>query len=232
VLLIFIIPSLVISWVVPADRLSLTAGVMQAFDAFFGHFGVRFMTPVLGIMLIAAALGGMLTWLAGPSKGLLLIGRAHGYLPPFLTRLNRHGVQQNILVAQGVFTTVIALLYAFIPDVSSAYWMLSAITTQVYLIMYGLMFVTAIRLRRNRPDHPRGYRAPALVLLSAVGLLASVAAFAIGFVPPSQFGNGNPLVYVLIIALGVGVVGLGIPYLFHRFRRPSWKIVEPDVPVA
>src|ERR1700679_2444776 len=110
VLGIFIIPSLVISWVVPAKELSLTAGVMQAFDGFFNHFNIGFLTPVLGIMLIAAALGGMLTWLAGPSKGLLMIGRTEGYLPPILTSLNKHGVQQNMLVAQGIVTTLIALL--------------------------------------------------------------------------------------------------------------------------
>jgi len=40
--------------------------------------------------------------------------------------------------------------------VSSAYWIFSAMTTQVYLIMYGLMFVAAVRLRRDQPDHPRG----------------------------------------------------------------------------
>ena len=33
VLLIFILPALAISWVIPAQELSLTAGVMQAFDA-------------------------------------------------------------------------------------------------------------------------------------------------------------------------------------------------------
>ena len=52
-------------------------------------------------MLVAASLGGMLTWLAGPSKGLLLISRQEGYLPPFLQKLNKHGVQQNILVVPG-----------------------------------------------------------------------------------------------------------------------------------
>ena len=35
VLMIFILPALAISWVIPAQELSLTAGVMQAFDAFF-----------------------------------------------------------------------------------------------------------------------------------------------------------------------------------------------------
>ena len=100
---------------------------------------------------MAASLGGMLTWLAGPSKGLLLISRQEGYLPPFLQKLNKNGVQQNILVAQGLVTTVIALVYALIPNVSSAYWIFSVITTQVYLIMYLLMFVAAVRLGASSP---------------------------------------------------------------------------------
>lgn len=228
VLVIFILPALAISWVVPSASLSLTAGVMQAFDGFFSHFGIGFLTPIIGIALVAAALGGMLTWLAGPSKGLLLIGRSEGYLPPILTRLNKHGVQQNMLVAQGIFTTLIALLYAFIPNVSSAYWILSVITTQVYLIMYVLMFAAAAKLRRDDPDHPRGYRAPALFALCGLGAASSIAAFAIGFVPPSQFGAGSPWVYVLIVGGGMGIVGLLIPYLFYRNRRDSWKLAVPE----
>src|SRR5207342_1685463 len=162
VLLIFILPALAISWVVPAEELSLTAGVMQAFDAVFAEFDTQWLTPIFGIMLVAASLGGMLTWLAGPSRGLLLISREEGYLPPFLQKMNKNGVQQNILVTQGVITTLIGLGYALVPTVSSAYWIFSVITTQVYLIMYLLMFVAAVRLRRKEPDHPRGYRAPIL----------------------------------------------------------------------
>jgi amino acid transporter len=233
VLLIFIPPALAISWIVPAEQLSLTAGIMQAFDAVFAEFGSQWLTPIIGIMLVTASLGGMLTWLAGPSKGLLLISRQEGYLPPFLQRLNRHGVQQNILVTQGLVTTVIALLYAFIPNVSSAYWIFSVITTQVYLIMYLLMFVAAARLRRRQPDHPRGYRAPMLVALCGVGFAASLAALLIGFVPPSQFGAGDVWVYLLIVAGGALGLGLLVPYLFYRLRKPSWKTAgAEEVPVA
>ncbi|OQR60949.1 amino acid:proton antiporter [Streptomyces maremycinicus] len=223
VLLIFILPALAISWVVPADQTSLTAGVMQAFDSFFAYFHIGWMTPIAAVMLISASLAGMLTWLAGPSKGLLEISRSEGYLPPFLQRLNRFGVQQNILVTQGVVTTVIALGYAFIPNVSSVYWIFSTITTQVYLIVYLLMFVAAMRLRKNQPDHPRGYRVPALNVLCTVGLLASAAAMVIGFVPPSQFGGGSVWSYVLIIGCGLGILGLLIPWAFLRFRKPDWQ---------
>jgi glutamate:GABA antiporter len=209
--------------VVPAEELSLTAGVMQAFDAVFAQFGWQILTPIVGIMLVLASLGGMLTWLAGPSKGLLLISRQEGYLPPWLQQRNSHGVQQNILVAQGLVTTAIALLYAFIPDVSSAYWIFSVITTQVYLIMYLLMFVAAVRLRRKVPDHPRGYRAPMLVGLCGIGFAASLAALLVGFVPPSQFGSGNAGAYIAIVGGGALGLGLLVPYLFYRFRKPSWR---------
>src|SRR5829696_7201291 len=232
VLLIFILPALAISWIVPADELSLTAGVMQAFDAVFAAFDSQWLTPILGVMLVAASLGGMLTWLAGPSKGLLLISRQEGYLPPFLQRLNKNGVQQNILVAQGLVTTVIALFYAFSPSVSSAYWIFSVITTQVYLIMYLLMFVAAVQLRRNNPDHPRGYRAPMLVGLCGVGFTASLAALLVGFVPPSQFGSGNGGIYVLVVAAGALGLGLLVPYLFYRARKPSWKLGDTEEVVA
>jgi glutamate:GABA antiporter len=232
VLLIFIPPALAISWIVPAEELSLTAGIMQAFDAVLANFSAQWLTPILGIMLVAASLAGMLTWLAGPSKGLLLISRQEGYLPPFLQRLNKNGVQQNILVTQGLVTTVIALGYALIPDISSAYWIFSVITTQVYLIMYLLMFVAAVRLRRNDPDHPRGYRAPMLVGLCGVGFAASLAALLIGFVPPSQFGEGNIGLYLLIVGGGALGLGLLVPYLFYRSRKPSWKLGDTKEVVA
>ncbi|MFG3348395.1 APC family permease [Streptomyces sp. NPDC048018] len=228
VLLIFILPALAISWVVPADQLSLTAGVMQAFDAFFSYFHIGWMTPVAAVMLISASLAGMLTWLAGPSKGLLEISRQEGYLPPFLQQLNKYGIQQNILVSQGVVTTVIALGYALIPNVSSVYWIFSVITTQVYLIVYLLMFAAAMRLRKTQPDHPRGYRAPALGVLCVVGLLASLAALCIGFVPSSQFGSGSVWLYIAIVGGGLVILGLLIPWAFLRFRKPSWRTAAAE----
>ena len=145
---------------------------------------LQWLTPIIGIMLVAASLGGMLTWLAGPSKGLLLISRQEGYLPPFLQKLNKHGIQQNLLVTQGLVTTVIALGYALIPDVSSAYWIFSVITTQVYLIMYLLMFVAAVRLRRNAPRPPA--RLPGADAASACAASASPPPW-----PPCSSGSSR-----------------------------------------
>ena len=233
VLLIFILPALAISWVIPAEELSLTAGVMQAFDAFFAYFNLQKLVPIVAIALVCASAGGMLTWLAGPSKGLLLIARREGYLPPFFQHQNENEVAVNILVVQGGVTTVIALLYALVPSVSSAYWILSVMTTQVYLVMYLLMFIAAVNLRSRQPDVERGYTAPALKFMCMVGFLASAAAILIGFVPPSQFENGNTAAYVGLILAGTVLLGLLPPWLFLKFRKPSWKSAdEAEQPAA
>ena len=226
VLAVFILPALAVSSIVPASAMSLTAGVMQAFTAFFGQFGLAFLVPVVALAIIAAMLGGMLTWLAGPSTGLLLIGREEGFIPPYFQKLNKQGMQMNIMVWQGVVTSIIACLYAFIPAVSNAYWIFEVMTTQIYLIVYLLMFVTAVKLRREQPERPRGYRVPALTLMCTMGFLSTIAAFFIGFVPPSQFSSISTLVYVLIVAGGVGIVGPGIPLLLDWLSKPHWKTFE------
>jgi amino acid transporter len=223
VLAVFIFPTLAISWVIPSHQISFTAGVMQAFDSLLAHFGLKFAVPLIAVALAVGALAGMLSWLDGPSEGLLRIGREQGFLPPYFQRVNGKGIEVRILAAQGSVITVIALLYAFIPSVSHAYWIFAAMATQVYLIMYVLMFIAAMRLRRIRPDQPRGYRAPALGLLCLLGVLSSLAALVIGFIPPSQFGHSNPLTYAALVLTGILAIGIAPPLLLDRLRKPGWK---------
>ena len=223
VLAVFIGPTLAISWVIPSAQINFTTGVMQAFQSLFDHFGAGFAVPLIAIALAVGALAGMITWLDGPSEGLLLIGRQQGFLPPYFQKVDRHGIEVRIIAAQGVVITLIAALYAIIPSVSHAYWVFTALATQVYLIMYVLVFIAAIRLRRSQPDHQYGYRAPALGLLCLTGIISSVAALVIGFVPPSQFGNQNPLTYAVLILAGILAIGIVPPLLMDRFRKPGWK---------
>ena len=196
---------------------------MQAFTSLFDRFGAGFAVPLIAVALAIGALAGMLSWLDGPSEGLLRIGREQGFLPPYFQKVNGQGIEVRILAAQGTVITLIAVLYAFIPNVSSAYWIFAAMATQVYLIMYVLMFIAAIRLRRSQPDHARGYRTPALGLLCVLGTVSSVAALVIGFVPPSQFGHSNPLVYGVLILAGILAIGILPPLLMDRYRKPEWK---------
>ena len=223
ILLVFIFPTLAISVTVPAAHISFTAGVMQAFKSLLDHFGLSVLTPIIAVGLVVASVSGLLDWLTGPSTGLLDIARERGYLPRYFQQLNSNGVQLHILVAQGIVITLIGLLYALVPEVSRAYWVFAALATEVYLIMYVLMFVAAINLRRRQPEHQRGYRAPALVTICVVGTLASAAACLVGLLPPSQLGHISTPRYLLALLAATLLVGLLPPLLLHKLRRSDWK---------
>lgn len=225
ILVVFILPTLAISVGVPADKINLTQGVLQAFDVFFQQLGVPWLTLVMSLLIVFGILASVVTWIPGPSKGLLLVGR-QGYLPPALQGTNRYGMQAPIMLIQGVIVTILAIVFAVVPSVQSVFWIFSAMAVQLYLIMYMVMFLAAMRLRRTHADVPRGFRVPWLPVVGWVGFAASAAAFLIGFVEPSSSSVG-PIGYVAFLVGGIVVLGIW-PFVLYAMRKPSWK-VHPEV---
>lgn len=226
IVVMYVTGSIAVSVAVPGTAVNLNAGAAQAFSVFTDGFGVPWVGQVLSALLVVGVLAAATSWVAGPSRGLLLVGR-QGYLPRRLQQVNGAGAQAPILVAQGLVVTLLATLFVIIPSVSAAFWILQAMTIILYLCMYVLMFVSAVRLRRRRPDVPRAFRAPALPLVATVGILAALAAIAIALVPPAQFGDSSPVVYAAILLGGVLVLGLP-PQVIYHFRRPAWRDASPE----
>lgn len=226
IVLIFVPPTLAISFVVPSDSTSLTAGVMQAYSDFFDRFNMTWAIKTMAVLLIFGALGGVLTWTAGPSAGLLMVGRA-GMLPPWWQKTNSKGVQQNILLVQAVLVTILAFLYVIIPNVSAAFWMLSAIAAQIYLIIYIFMFRSALKLRRTQPQVKRGFVCPAIEFWAILGMGSAAFAFFLGFVPPTQFSALSPVLYVSILLAGLILFAVP-PFLFYANRKREWQVVSPE----
>ena len=225
ILFVFILPTLAISVAVPASSINLTQGVLQAFTVFFSQLGIPWATSVMALLIVIGVLAAVVTWIPGPSRGLLMVGRG-GYLPLGLQKTNQRGMQVNIMVVQGIIVTALAMVYALSPSVQSIFWVFSAMAVQLYLIMYMMMFLAALRLRRDKPDVKRGFTTPAMKFIGGLGFVASLLAFLIGFVEPS--GDGiDQLTYTGFLV--IGIVGLGIwPFILYRVRRPSWKTDTDD----
>ena len=225
ILVIFIFPTLALSVGVSSADINLTQGVLQAFDVFFQQLGIGWMTTVMALLIVFGILASVVTWIPGPSKGLLLVGR-QGYLPPKLQGVNKYGMQVPIMVVQGVIVTILAILFAIVPSVQSVFWIFSAMAVQLYLIMYMMMFLAAMKLRRSHPDVKRGFRTPAMGFFGWLGFFASLLAFFIGFVVPE--GNAmNQLTYTLILVGGIVVLGIW-PFIIYMFRKESWKVYPEE----
>jgi len=222
---LFILGSLAVAAVIPAEKISLTAGLMQAFRQLLETFGIGFLTPVIGLLAAFGAIGGVMSWVGGPSRGLLYTAR-EGEIPPFMAKVNRKGVQVNILIIQAIIVSLLASLYFIMENVSVAFFVLSAMTVTLYLVVYIFMYSAAIKLRFTKPDMPRSYKVPGgkfgMCALAGTGLVGVCFALLVGFFPPSNLPVGNPVLYVGLVASGM-IVFIGLPLLIHAFKKPEWK---------
>ena len=230
--LIFILGTFSLGIIVPAKDISLTQTLLIGFDSYFKFVKLSWMGPIIAIALVFGVLAGVLTWVAGPSKGIFTVGRA-GYLPPFFQKTNKQGVQRNILMVQGVIVTILGMLFVVMPSVQSFYQILSQLTVLLYLIMYMLMFASAIRLRYKLPQLERPFRLGAkgnglMWLLGGMGFCGSLLAFVLSFIPPSQIAVGSNAVWYAVLIIGA-IVFVVIPYIIYAMRKPSWKAPDANI---
>ena len=229
--LIFILGTFALGIIVPAKDISLTQTLLIGFDNYFSYLHMSWMGSVIAIMLVFGVLAGVLTWVAGPSKGIFTVGRA-GYLPPFFQKTNSQGVQRNILLVQGVIVTILGLLFVVMPSVQSFYQILSQMTVLLYLIMYMLMFAAAITLRYKLPKRERPFRLGAkgnglMWILAGLGFCGSLLAFVLSFIPPSQIAVGSKTVWFVVLIVGA-IIFVGIPFIIYAMRRPTWRSADSD----
>lgn len=222
---LFLLGSFAVAAVIPAKDISLTAGLMQAFTVLLDKFHLGFLTPVIGLLMAFGAIGGVMSWVTGPSRGLLQTAR-EGEMPPAMARVNKSGAPVALLIIQGVIVTVLATLYFIMKDVSVAFFVLSAMTATLYLAMYMLMFAAAIKLRITRPELPRAYKVPGGMIgmscVAGLGFVGVTFALVVGFFPPSNLPVGNPTLYVGLVASGL-IIFTGLPLIIQMFKKPEWK---------
>ncbi len=224
--LIFVLGTFSLGFIIPAKDINLTQSLLIGFDNYFQYLRMSWASPIIAVALMFGVLAGVLTWVAGPSKGIFTVGKA-GYLPPFFQKSNKIGVQRNILLIQGSVVTLLSLLFVVMPSVQSFYQILSQLTVLLYLIMYLLMFASAIILRYKMPNIVRPFHVGKvgnglIWFVAGLGFCGSLLAFVLSFIPPSQISTGSNTVWFSVLVIGCIVV-VAAPFIIYASRKPSWQ---------
>ena len=223
---LFMLGSLAIGFVIPKENISLVTGLMEALKFFLQNFHLAWLLPVIAFLLVIGSIAEVNSWIIGPVKALHTTSE-HGNLPPIFQYQNGHGMPVMLLIFQAIIVTISSFVFALMPNLSSAYWILSALSTQMYLIMYIVMFAAAIRLRYSRPLVPRAYQIPnphkGMWAIASLGMLTSIFAIVLVFIPPSQLQIGSFAFYESFLFIGLGVM-IAIPLIIHAFKNPKWDL--------
>ncbi|MEM7175155.1 MAG: APC family permease [Chlamydiota bacterium] len=220
-----ILGTLAIAIVIPQREISLVSGSMAAIDHFLTAYHWEVLTPIVSFLIALGALGTVSTWAAGPSKGLLAAAQ-DGDFPPVLHRINKNNMPVALLILQGIIISFLSAVFLFMPNVNSSFWILLVLASQLYLIMYILMFLAAMTLRFKKPNTPRAYRIPGglagICFICGLGILGAFFTLIVGFFPPEQLDTGNALIYISFLVLGI-LVFCAAPFIILLFKKPSWN---------
>lgn len=228
IFILTVIGTLAIAIVVPADQLSLAAGLMQAFQAFLQAFNLDWLLGPLALLVTLGGLANLASWLAGPALGLGVVA-ARGNMPPFFARTNKNGAPTGVLILQAVIGTVVSMLYLFIPSISAAYWILSAMTVLLLCIVYLFVFASLIKLRYTQPNTHRAFKIPGGIIgiwaIGGIGFAACLLTFFVSLIPPGNYEKASPIIYAIVMLVGTAALALP-PLVFLRLKKPSWMQKE------
>jgi len=219
---ISILGSLAMAMVVP--KISIVSGIMQVFNAFFQEFNIPWAVKIIAFIAMIGSFAGNNTWIIGPAKG-LHHALESGYMPKWLSAKNRNQQPIGILITQAILGTLLSMTFFLMPSVETAFWLVTAITTQFAMLMYILVFAAAIKLRFSQPNVERPYKIPGglfgIAFIGGLGLITCVLCFALGFVPPGQFQTSLSISHVLVFEgyLVLGLLLLSTPALFCKKRE-------------
>ncbi|MFA9400801.1 MAG: amino acid permease [Acidobacteriota bacterium] len=220
---VLLIPAtLAIAVLVPSDQINITAGIIQAMQtAVDDVWDVGLLVPLLALAIYIDSIGEIAGWMAGTPVAMATAGR-DGHLPRRFAERDKLGVAKPVLIGQAVIGSLISLLFIVEPSVSSMFWLLSAMLVQLYLMMYMMLFASALKLRRSRPEVERPFAIPGgrwgIRLACGVGIAFSIAAFAVGFIPPAGLPEASALSHTLVLSCAIAFGALA-PLAISRWSR-------------
>ena len=219
---------------VPQSKLSMNAGMYQALDFLMCHFNghLGWLAGLFSVFMALGIVAEIGSWVVGPSKGLQ--GSAwYGLMPKWVSHQNKYGVPTFMIAAQFCVVAMwdAVLTFGGGSNGNMSFLIATTLTSLVYLVCYVLMYVSYFRLIYTEKELKRTYNVPGgtvgKTIFACCGLLCSLFAFAVSFIPTSALPASDGARFVAILTycfLGTVILAFTIP----AFRRHYLKKLDPS----
>ncbi|GIU34536.1 amino acid permease [Shewanella schlegeliana] len=213
--------------VVPEKELGLSIGVVQGFEGLFNYFthDMDWAIRVIAVLIALGVVAEVSAWVVGPSWGMLEAGRK-GLLPAKLSATNTEGVPVNFLLLQGAIVSIWAAVLTFGGGGANvSFFTAISLTVVIYVVGYIIFFLAYIKVVLSYSNLPRAFEIPGgkgvKLFVAVSGLVISVVALAISFIPPAQVGGGDAATEYMTILVVSFVITLILPFWIYHVMRKS-----------
>lgn len=211
--------------IIPVKDVNVLNGLIQGISQVLKIIGLAGAEPVIVIMISIGMLAALSTWVLGPARGMQTAAEQELF-PKVMSGKNKFGMPVNMLVIQVLIVIVLSSTFLIMPSVYAAFALLVAITSQFTVVMWIMVFASAIRLRFTRPDTYRVFYVGKrnsnwlLVVISLVAILMCILGFILGMFPPA-FSHVKDVFQYTMILVAADIIIITIPLVWiwlHRKR--------------
>jgi len=169
---LYLISTLLIWVIVPANEISVSSGIIQMFIiAFNAHELSRAVTIIIGTLVLSTLFTGIVAWTLGENRSMAEAAN-NGEMPKVFGLMNKNNAPVGASVISGIISTIIIIIYWFFADTASEmFWHVTAFCLVVELFSYLILFPAFIKLRIEDKNIERPYKIPGpnwLAILLAV----------------------------------------------------------------
>ncbi|WP_251545737.1 glutamate:gamma-aminobutyrate antiporter [Limosilactobacillus caecicola] len=211
--------------VIPQSKLSLSAGVVQAFNYLFVHLGgakLGWLTRIVGLMLACGVIAEISSWVTGPSRAIYDTAKV-GILPAYFKKTNKHNIPVRLIIVQGIIVSIWdAVLTLGGGGGNVSFFAAMGLTVVIYLVAYFMFFIGYLVLVFKKKNLERTYNVPGgtvgKTICAVFGLLVTLFAFIVSFFPSSSLPSSSAPAYMTILIVSFIIV-LILPFAIYQATK-------------
>ena len=216
--------------IIPASQVNVLNGLVQAISAVLSLIGFGSAAKLIVAVLIALGmLSALGIWMLGPARG-MQVAAEKKLFPSVFRGKNSAGMPVNMLLIQALTGTLLSFSFLLMPSVIAAFALLIALTSQFTVMMWMLVFISAVTLRYTKAKARRPFRVGKqgnglLILTASVAFLSCLLGFIAGLFPPafSHIHSLKEYISLIIIADGI-IIALPLCWIYHQHKGAALSV--------
>ncbi|RUR12493.1 APC family permease [Legionella sp. km772] len=188
--------SMIFAMIIPPAQLNFITSIPQLIHVFFNTIHASIIAPFINGLIVLGCIGAANNWLIGPIKSLGFAAE-EGFLGGKYRQLNNQNVPSTLLLIQALFIITISALFLIVPSINTSYWIMLNTATQIYLLMYLLLFISAIKVAIKK----KGTLRLVIIMASMLGLIGINIALVVSFALPPTLQIGSQKLYSIYSGL-------------------------------